>query len=205
MNKKLKSVLVLAFLLATSFSILIPTVSNAASPTSYVAITLTNSQTSATPKNFSQLIKVNWSAYATDLNANISNVRFYNSTSFSSSTELSGWIEDNNTTTATSSNVWVNLSGTIVPASGSTIIYMAFLSKTSSWSEHWGLAPELSKTYGEFDNGAEVFSFYCNFAGTSLPSKWTTEGDYSGSVNNGLTLTSSGNSGGLYARYSATA
>ena len=159
---RLKTVIVLVLLLATSFSILIPTVSNAASPTSYVAITLTNSQTTATPQNFTQLIKVNWSAYATDLNANISNVRFYNSTSFSASTELAGWIEDNNTTTATSSNVWVNLSDTIVPASSTATIYMAFLPTTSSWSLHWGLAPQLDNTYGKHDNGANVFSVYFN-------------------------------------------
>ena len=184
MNKKIKAVIALTFLIITSFSILIPTV-DAASPTSYVTITLTNSQTTATPQNFSQLIKVNWSAYAPELNANVSNVRFYNSTLFSSSTELSGWIEDNNTTTATSSNVWVNLSGTIVPASGSATIYMTFLPTTASWSSHWGLAPQLSTVYGKFDNGAKVFEFYDNFSGTSLSNKWTLE---SGSltINNGL-------------------
>ena len=183
---RLKTVIVLVLLLATSFSILIPTVSNAASPTSYVAITLTNSQTSATPKNFSQLIKVNWSAYATDLNANISNVRFYNSTSFSSSNELSGWIEDNNTTTATSSNVWVNLSGTIVPSSGTATIYMAFLPTASSWSSHWGLAPQLSTKYGLFDNGIHVFIKYWNFAGTTLPAGLTSAGTVT--INNGSTV-----------------
>ena len=159
MNKKIKAVIVLSFLLVTSFSILIPTV-DAASPASYVTITLTNSQTTPTPVNFQQLIKVDWSTYASDLNANVSNVRFYNSTSFSSSTELSGWIEDNNTTTATSSNVWVNLSGTIVPASSTATIYMAFLPTTASWSSHWGLAPQLSTNYGEFDNGIHRLSIH---------------------------------------------
>ncbi len=172
MNKKMKAVIVLSFLLVTSFSMLIPT-SDAASPTSYVTITLTNSQTTATSVNFQQLLKIDWSTYATELNANVSNVRFYNSTLFSSSTELSGWIEDNNTTTATSSNVWVNLSGTIVPASGSATIYMTFLPTTASWSSHWGLAPQLSTKYGQFDNGAKVFEFYDNFSGTTLASDWT--------------------------------
>lgn len=170
---RLKTVIVLVLLLATSFSILIPTVSNAASPTSYVTITLTNSQTTATPENFTQLLKVNWSAYATDLNANISNVRLYNSTTFSASTELAGWIEDNNTTTATSSNVWVNLSDTIVPASGTVDIYMAFLPASSSWSSHWGLAPQLSTVYGAIDNGKKVFEYYQSFGSlTALPSPW---------------------------------
>ncbi len=189
MNKKIRTVVVLSFLLLTSFSMLIPTV-NAASPTSYVPITLTNSQTTATPVNFQQLLKIDWSAYASDLNVNVSNVRFYNSTSFSSSTELSGWIEDNNTTTATSSNVWVNLSGTIVPASGTATIYMAFLPKTASWSSHWGLAPQLSTVYGQFDNGVDVFSVYWNFAGTSLPSGWVDSGSVT--INNGLSIAYAG-------------
>ena len=164
----------------------------AASPVSYVTVTLTNSQTTATAKNFSQLIKVDWSTYASDLNANVSNVRFYNSTTFSSSAELSGWIESNNTTTATSSNVWVNLSGTIVPASGSVDIYMGFLATTASWSSHWGLAPQLSTNYGAFDNGVNVFAFYDNFKGTSLSSKWTITGSVSYTVNNGISITATG-------------
>ncbi len=167
------AILFVFLLLATSFVVIVPSISHAASPTSFVPITLTNSQTTATAKNFSQLIKVDWSTYATDLNANVSNVRFYSSTTFSSASELSGWIENNNTTTATSSNVWVNLSGTIVPASGSVVVYMAFLSKTASWSSHWGLAPTLSTTYGAFDNGKNVFSYYQRFGGLSaLPSPW---------------------------------
>ena len=197
MNKKIRAVIVLSFLLVTSFSILIPTV-DAASPASYVTITLTNSQTTPTPVNFQQLIKVDWSTYASDLNANVSNVRFYNSTSFSSSTELSGWIETNNTTTATSSNVWVNLSGTIVPASGTATIYMAFLPTTSSWSSHWGLAPTLSTKYGQFDNGASVFTNYWNFAGTTLPTGWSGSGE---TVNNGIYTNASGD----YASYSFSA
>ena len=191
--RKLHSFLVVVLLLSVSLmamSVASSTV-RAASPVKYVTITLTNSQTTATVKNFQQLIKVDWNTYASDLNANVSNVRFYNSTTFSSSTELSGWIEDNNTTTATSSNVWVNLSGTIVPASGSVNIYMGFLATTASWSPHWGLAPQLSTTYGQFDNGANVFTTYSNFAGTTLPASWT-ELSIQGltvTVNNGITVT----------------
>ena len=201
---KLRVLLAVLLLLSTSLMVLDAASSQAAaaSPTAYVSVTLTNSQTTATVKNMSQLIKVDWSTYATDLNANVSNVRFYNSTTFSSSSELSGWIEDNNTTTATSSNVWVNLSGTIVPASGSVIIYMAFLAKTASWSSHWGLAPQLSTTYGQFDNGANVFEFYDNFKGTTLNAVWTEITNDGGTiaVNNGLTLTPAGTeyTGGIY-------
>jgi hypothetical protein len=153
-----------------------PVVRNVTGPTiTYVPVTITNSEGVATTVNFQQLLKIDWSTYAGYLNANVSNVRFYNSTSFSLSTELSGWIEDNNTTTATSSNVWVNLLGTIVPAQSTDTIYMEFLPKTSSWSSHWGLAPQLSTPYGKFDNGAKVFEYYVRFGSlASLPSGWST-------------------------------
>ncbi len=161
----------------------------------YATIILTNSQSTATPVNFQQLIKVDWSKYTSDLNSNVSNVRFYNSTTFTSAYELYGWMETNNTTTATSSNVWLNLSNTIVPADGSVNIYMIFLSKTSSWSSHWGLAPELSTKYAQFDNGAHVFNYYWNFAGTSLPTGWVGSGY---AVDNGIYTNTSGD----YANYS---
>lgn len=194
MNKKTKTIIALSILILSSFSILAPTISYAQSPAAYVPITLTNNQGSPTVDNFQQLIKVNWSKYASYLNSNVSNVRFYSSSSFSSTSELYAWIETNNSTSAVSSNVWVNLSSVIIPASGSTTIYMAFLSKSSSWSEHWGLAPQLSTKYGQFDNGFYVFKFYCDFAGTTLNSEWTNPTGSSYSVNNGFIGTPSGGS-----------
>ena len=71
---------------------------------------------------------------------------------------------------------------------------MAFLSKSSSWSEHWGLAPKLSTKYGQFDNGFYVFKFYCDFAGTTLNSEWTNPTGSSYSVNNGFIGTPSSGS-----------
>ena len=135
-------------------------------PSTYIPIKITNTQSVPTPVNFTQLLTVNWSKYANYLNSNVSNVRFYSSTFFVSSNELYAMIWSNNTTTATSSQVWVNLSNNIIPAGGSIIIAMVFLSPSSSWSSHWGLKASLSKTYGQFDNGFHVFPFYANFAGT---------------------------------------
>ena len=55
-----------------------------------------------------------------------------------------------------------------------------------------GEAPQLSSKYGQYDNGANIFTFYDNFAGTSLnTTKWKTYGSPSITVNNGLTLSSS--------------
>ena len=98
----------------------------------YATINLTNSQSTATSKDFTQLIKMDWVPYSTYLNSNLSNVRFYDSINFTASNELSGWIGDNNTNTSISSNVWVNLSSVIIPANGYANIYMVFLPKTAS-------------------------------------------------------------------------
>ena len=173
-------------------------------PLWYVPINITNTNDTATPKNFQAMVKINWSAYSKYLLPSLSNVRFYNSTSFTPSHELAAWMENNNTLQARSSIVWVNMSGTVITGKSSVKIYMLFGPSTENFGKHWGEAPQLSATYGQYDNGAKVFSFYDNFAGTTLSSRWTTGGVYSGSVDNGLTLTSPSVSGGIYASYSAT-
>ena len=137
-------------------------------PSTYIPIKITNSQSVPTPENFTQLLKIDWSKYASSLNANVSNVRFYASASLVPTNELYAMIWSNNTTTSTSSQVWVNLGNNTIPAGGSITIAMIFLSTSASWSSHWGLQASLSKTYGQFDNGVHVFPFYTNFAGTSF-------------------------------------
>ena len=141
---------------------------NLSGDTGYVPFVLTNSQNSATSDNFQQLIKIDWSKYASYINANVSNVRFYSSAEFTEASELYAWIETNNSTNAKSSNVWMNLANNTVPADGILIIYMTFLPKSASWGLHWGLAPQLSNPYGRYDNGAKVFTGYWNFTGTNL-------------------------------------
>ncbi|MGC9193526.1 MAG: hypothetical protein ACP5FQ_06470 [Thermoplasmata archaeon] len=133
-----------------------------------IPIHLCNYQNVSTTKDFQQLIQINWSLYSQYLNSNISNVRFYNQTS--SIGKLSGygvlpaWIESNNSTTAASSNVWINLSGTIIPANGCKTIYMAFLPKNVNWNSYLGINPYLDPAvkYGYGDNGNNVFLLYNN-------------------------------------------
>jgi len=59
----------------------------------------------------------------------------------------------------------------------------------------------LGLSYGQLDNGKNVFLIYDNFKGTTLSSIWTTYGNGTISVNNGITMTvtSSQNSTGLIA------
>jgi hypothetical protein len=69
---------------------------------------------------------------------------------------------------------------------------MAFLSTSTNFDGvQAGEAPTLSGTYGQFDNGAKVFTFYDNFAGTTINSAWNVAGA-SGTyfVNNGLRVLS---------------
>ncbi|MFP3278668.1 MAG: hypothetical protein RXO43_03895, partial [Candidatus Micrarchaeota archaeon] len=89
---------------------------------------------------------------------------------------------------------WVNLPNGI-PASSSLTIYLGFASKTTnllsnSGTSGIGEAPQLSSTYGQYDDGAKVFNVYLNFAGTTLPSGFISAKSSDGtfSINNGLTM-----------------
>ncbi|MGC8622327.1 MAG: hypothetical protein ACP5U0_10470, partial [Caldisphaera sp.] len=74
-------------------------------------------------------------------------------------------------------------------------------SVTTSSSSYTGMAPTLTSTYAEYDNGSYVFTNYWNFSGTTLPSGWTlSAGSYS--VNNGISLNL--NAAPAYFYYSST-
>ncbi len=174
---------------------------------SYVPITITNSQSSATPSTFQEKLTLAPSNYTSYEASNLGNIRFYSSTAFT--TPLYAWLESctpSLSNTATSATAWVKLTSSIAASGGTLTIYMAFLSTTTSFDGvYWGAAPNLLSTYGLDDNGANVFSFYDNFAGTTLNSRWTTFESSAGtvSVNNGITITSSSSkySIGIFASY----
>ena len=71
----------------------------------------------------------------------------------------------------------------------------------SSTLSFTGEAPQLSGSYGQYDNGASVFANYWNFSGTSL-SGWTgytNGGTETEAASNGLTIqVSSAGQGGVY-------
>ena len=83
-----------------------------------------------------------------------------------------------------------------IPASSSITIYMGFASSDTNLfnNKTTGEAPQLSPSYAEYDDGANVFNFYSDFKGTSLnTSKWTSSGAVS--VDNGVTLGAGGVAG----------
>jgi flagellin-like protein len=158
-----------------------------------VPITITNSQSSVTPSTFQEKITWNPSVYASYESSDLGNIRFYSDSNLA--TPLYAWLESCTPSlnkTATSATAWVKLTSSIAGNGGTDTIYMAFLSDSKDFDGlYWGTAPNLSTTYGQFDNGAKVFSFYDNFAGTTISNVWNTAGAAGTySVNNGLTVNS---------------
>lgn len=164
-----------------------------------VKFTISNTTSEVVPAGFQQMITFNPSLY-TDLEAtDLANLRFCIDPSCQ--TMLYAWLESftgsAQANTATNAIVWVKLSSSI-PSFGSTNMFMVFEPTTTTFDGNfWGEAPTLSPNYGQYDNGANVFSFYDNFQGASLDTtKWNTVGTGNGvyGVNNGLFVDSNGNS-----------
>ena len=157
-------------------------------PNSYTAIPITidNTQTSATPAPFQQMITVDMNTYSSLANSTLSNVFFLDN----NGNPISSWLESGNSNTSTSTVYWLLLPLGI-PANSSITVYMCFDNTSNNDFDGItrGEAPQLSSTYAQYDNGNNIFSFYDNFAGTTLSSKWTIITGTGYSVNNGLTTT----------------
>ena len=139
-----------------------------------VPITLSNTQTSATSTGLQEMLNVDWNSYSSLLANPVTNINFVNS--FGS--PLYSWIENGTSNTATNSIVWVNLGSNIIPASGSITIFLVIYATGSnqlSSSGYTGECPTCTGTYGQYDNGPLVFTYYDNFNGTSLSSAWTVQ------------------------------
>ena len=125
---------------------------------SYVPINLTNSQTTATPAQFQQIIAINslnYTSYIT-YNSNFANFEYF----YANGTVIPAWIESNDSNTITT---WVKTIS--IPASSKLTIYLGFASETTnllsgSGTSGIGEAPQLSSTYAEYDDGASVFLYY---------------------------------------------
>jgi hypothetical protein len=160
---------------------------------SYAPLTISNNQ-NVSVSNFQQMVNVPSSVFTgyanTASGTAFQNLEFF----YANGTIIPSWLEN-----YTSSNAlyWIKLPS--VPAETSFTVYLGFASTSTNLFNtlNDGEAPQLSSTYAEYDDGANVFNNYWNFAGTILPSGWTSTGGYSGSINNGLTVTSSSDYGGV--------
>lgn len=157
-----------------------------------VPIVIINTQSVATTAPFHQMITVNSANYSSYEAPNLQNIGFFDS----KGTAIPSWLESGNSNTATNTIYWLSLSNGIT-ANSSITVYMGFASQNDNLfnAQTIGEAPQLSVIYGQYDNGANLFNYYWNFAGTNLPSGWTT-GSSAGAgkaitykQNNGLTAT----------------
>jgi hypothetical protein len=144
------------------------------------------------------MIKPNPSVYSAYEAADLGNIRFCADTFCAVS--LYSWLEgcgtsspyDACSTSSTSAAFWVRLTSPIAAGGGTLTIYMTFLSTSTHFDGNIaGESPTISATYAQYDNGAHVFTFYDNFAGTSISSAWNTAGAAGTyTVDNGLTVDS---------------
>ncbi len=141
--------------------------SAASSSISNVPITLSNAEGVPTPAPFQQMISFNPSSYSSYESADLGNIRFYQG-----STELYSWCESGCASSSSSAIFWVKLPSGIA-ANSNTIINMNFESVGTNYDGIFaGAEPQESTTYAQYDNGANVFTFYDNFAGNALSSNW---------------------------------
>ncbi len=129
--------------------------------TSYVPVTVTNTQSTATPTPFQQMINITssdngWSDISTSSFGQ--NVEFF----YYNGSVIPSWLQSYSSTNAT---WWLKL-GSIGGGSSKTI-YMGFAPKITNLfnTVNDGEAPQLSSTYAEYDDGAKVFGAgnYFNF------------------------------------------
>ncbi len=154
----------------------------------YVPVVLCNEQPSATEAPFQQQLTVNSLNYTSYEAGGLTNVEFF----YSNGIIDNSWLETNNSNTATSSIYWLNLANGIA-ANTNSVVYIGFapLSTTLLNNAVTGEAPNMSTSYSQYDDGANVFNLYDNFAGTTLnSSKWLNKESAGGSVtvSNGITF-----------------
>ncbi len=164
-------------------------------PQFYLPIKIENNLSNSTPPDFQEEIIINSSKYKEYEAPALSNIKF----EYPNGTIVNSWLESNNSYNSSHTIYWLKIGS--IPPHNETTVYMLFLNKSTNVFNNntIGEAPELSPSYGEYDDGANVFKFYNNFAGTSLSTAWLnlSSGVANYSVDNGL-LTTSGSSSGDY-------
>jgi len=136
------------------------------SPPTVFQINITNTQNTATPVPFQQMIQLPISQLGliNPYVRNIGPLRFSYNGSY-----IPAWLESINNGTAT---IWVKLPVSI-PANSSITIDMEVDPSLNFDGVYWGEAPQLSPTYAQYDNGNEIFPYYQRFGGlSSLPPDW---------------------------------
>jgi hypothetical protein len=146
---------------AVSFGSVVQRSSIPSALTGFVPIEITNTQGQSISTGFQQQLSINWNNYKSFLNQYAENIEFYDS----SWNTLNAWIESGAFNPTVTSTVWLKLDQ-LIPADNSITVYLGFLpTSQSQYGQSVGIAPQLTGSYGYFDTGKNVFSFYDNFCG----------------------------------------
>jgi len=167
----------------------------------YVPIILTNLQTSPVSGGTPVQLTVNWNSYNAYLDNPVDNVLFFDY----SGNSLNAWMESGTSSSSTSSAIWLKLNSSGIQPTTSITVYMGFYAKGTSYlssSGPFGEAPQLTGTYGQYDDGSSVFLYYNNgksTAGLNVVNGGTVAtsalGNPYGGTSGVLVLTGKGNTG----------
>lgn len=157
-------------------------------PLYYIPVTLTNNQETASSANFQQQVTINSNSNSADYASNLDNVNWQDG----AGNILSSWLESGFTSSSTASVYWVNLgANTLAENGGVATIYECIydISLNCLNAKNTGAAPAYTVIYGQYDDGANVFDYYQNFASGALPLGWSTSDAAADSFVNGLQVT----------------
>ena len=161
---------------------------------------ITNTQNIPTSQPFQQMINLTInstnSKYINQTGKySFQNVEFFNTTNGS---VIDSWLEDY---TSKYAIFWIKLPNGIPANTTLTDIAIGFASNTTNLfnNKTTGEAPQLSPTYAEYDDGANVFTYYSRFGGSSLPTGWSGFGsDYSLTYNKDYLTIVTNDGGSIY-------
>ena len=170
MNKLV--VLGITFILLFTINLTLNNSHASLNPAYRIPITITNSQNISTPNPYQQQITLNESNYKGIIvyNGSFANFEFV----YANGTIIPAWIESNVSGDLT---IWLKLHS--INASSSIIIYLDIFSLNNNLLSNSGIigigeAPQLSKIYGEYDNGQDIFLYYQSWGHlSSLPKNWS--------------------------------
>ncbi len=157
---------------------------------------------------FQQNITFAPSTYLAYESSDLGNIRFCTDPTCGPGNSLDSWLEGCPETACSPSSsqaiFWVKLPNG--ETSGENI-YMVFGPTSGAGSEFDGSiageAPQISQTYAQYDNGANVFNNYWNFSGPGLPGSWSAF-NQNYIVSDGLSVTAASSASAGYVGYSTT-
>ncbi len=160
----------------------------------YVPIQLINSQTSASPAPFQQMVTIDSRVFKPLESKSLANMEFF----YANGTIIPSWLESGNANTSNYTVYWLKISNGI-SASSNLTVYAGFAPFGVYFfnGNTIGEAPQLSSTYGGYDNGANIFDYYTNFAGSAMPANWIMTG-ITYTVDNGITIDTGSGAFGYY-------